>query len=996
MKKLIQLFLLAILFACIFAFNFVNAQTKRQNSNEPTSIKLESGDVLMKMNDNSGVQTNLRTNYPQPVQGFSPMAANDIYIQSGFEESWTFGAPPGWTFFPAANGFNSWHRTDFNTGWTSNSGGYNPVSYMGGASARFHSFDAPNGSIGQMNTPVIDLSVSTDSVFVSFWFTNSNGTDSLKIFVSTDGGVTYPAYLGFVTLTGGPWVRVFAYVPSRSATTRIRFEARSDFGTTDIGLDEVVVYQKGSGYSGSVSIPGTWGSFAEAARRLTIFGVTGPLTINVSPGTYNDSVTFSPIPGASLTNTITFNNSGGTVNLVRRGALVSNTTIGTTIARTDDAVISLWGADFITFDSINVSNDGAFTGTEWGYHVRALLPTDGSSNNTIQNCLISMNKTNINSRGIRHFPFWILNAQTGASSNNHYYNNDIRSCGLQGILLQGQGGGGGFLSFFDVNNEIGSVNGGTARFFDIGGGSGNANGVALTGQNGAKIYRCLFDSIWVTSGAANALMFGATTTTGDSTINIEAYNNQFTRIIQTAGSSSTILTAIRIPGQANNLRAKIYNNFISNLRTNGTSANAVDAIYNQGNSNIGTKVEWYHNTVLLDNQAIGGSGGNVVMRIDASMSVNNLIIKNNVFVNRSAQNGASINYIYNRTGGVFTATNNGLYIDTTIANRNIGFFTSVRKTLPAWQTGSGTETSSFYENAPFINSATLPYDLHLDTVLTQYETGAIQISGITTDIDNQTRPGPSGSIHGGGTIPDVGADEFDGFPLDLLSPSISYTPLSNTTSVINRSFSGVTITDPRGINITTGTSPRVYYKRKPDANIFNNNTSGTAGWKFDEANGVTSPFDFTIDYSLLSGGGGISVGDTLQYFVVAQDLAAIPNVTINSGTFASQPSSVALTAAAFPIGGFINSYIIIGTPLSGDYIVGIMLFNKVTGKNITFDRIAKKVMKEVPETIHNVNKDSKESDEIRMVMKEVEEVSWIPMENGKVYTQPLYVKRINN
>ena len=71
-----------------------------------------------------------------------------------------------------------------------------------------------------------------------------------------------------------------------------------------------------------------------------------------------------------------------------------------------------------------------------------------------------------------------------------------------------------------------------------------------------------------------------------------------------------------------------------------------------------------------------------------------------------------------------------------------------------------------------------------------------------------------------------------------------------------------------------GTRPRVYYKKSSDANnTFNDNTSGTAGWKFAEANGSTSPFDFTIDYSLLFGGGGVMTGDTIQYFVVAQDNA---------------------------------------------------------------------------------------------------------------------------
>src|SRR5205823_4662007 len=53
-----------------------------------------------------------------------------------------------------------------------------------------------------------------------------------------------------------------------------------------------------------------------------------------------------------------------------------------------------------------------------------------------------------------------------------------------------------------------------------------------------------------------------------------------------------------------------------------------------------------------------------------------------------------------------------------------------------------------------------------------------------------------------------------------------------------------------------------------------------------------------------------------------QDLAATPNVGINSGTFTSQPSSVSLTSAAFPIGGSINSYNILAT-ISGSFNVGV-------------------------------------------------------------------------
>ena len=92
------------------------------------------------------------------------------------------------------------------------------------------------------------------------------------------------------------------------------------------------------------------------------------------------------------------------------------------------------------------------------------------------------------------------------------------------------------------------------------------------------------------------------------------------------------------------------------------------------------------------------------------------------------------------------------------------------------------------------------------------------------------------------------------------------------------------------MNAVAGTRPRVYFKKTTNANTYADNTSATDGWKFSEATNTTSPFTFTLDLSLLNG--GLTGGETVQYFVVAQDLVATPNLGITSGVFASSPSSV--------------------------------------------------------------------------------------------------------
>jgi hypothetical protein len=187
------------------------------------------------------------------------------------------------------------------------------------------------------------------------------------------------------------------------------------------------------------------------------------------------------------------------------------------------------------------------------------------------------------------------------------------------------------------------------------------------------------------------------------------------------------------------------------------------------------------------------------------------------------------------------------------------------------------------------------------------------------------------------TTPDVGADEFTGtVNNDPYPPVISYTPLGAGGIAASRNFSDVLITDdPSEVNTTSGTAPRVYFKKSTDANDL-------TGWKWVEGTGA-GPFSFTIDYSLLNDG-SVSTGDIIQYFVVAQDLYIPPNVGINSGTFEEQPSSVNLTAENFPIEGTINSYAIYG-PISGTILVGTSetytsltavdgLFNKINTSTI--------------------------------------------------------------
>src|SRR6185436_4234755 len=114
-----------------------------------------------------------------------------------------------------------------------------------------------------------------------------------------------------------------------------------------------------------------------------------------------------------------------------------------------------------------------------------------------------------------------------------------------------------------------------------------------------------------------------------------------------------------------------------------------------------------------------------------------------------------------------------------------------------------------------------------------------------------------------------------------------------------------TITDNVGVS-GGATAPRLYYKKSTDADAFAGNTAGDNGWKYVTATG-SGPYSFTLDYSLINGG-SVSVGDTIQYFVVAQDAAN--NLGANPAAATASANPPVQNLSAKPAAG-VNSFSIL-------------------------------------------------------------------------------------
>ncbi|MFZ4707798.1 MAG: beta strand repeat-containing protein, partial [Bacteroidales bacterium] len=273
-------------------------------------------------------------------------------------------------------------------------------------------------------------------------------------------------------------------------------------------------------------------------------------------------------------------------------------------------------------------------------------------------------------------------------------------------------------------------------------------------------------------------------------------------------STSTTTTA---PGTATGIfirdgfgiSTSIDNNMISlgNGQTTNTAFIGIWAQYGLGSS---TTYKIYHNTINIEGTVVTGAQPSMgIQRGDFSTTASTVQIidaKNNFF-NNTRTGGTGKHYALANNYGVVTSSATGWGANASnynVLNSNaatIGYW-SGDKTFAAWKTASASDVNSLSGiTTTFVNTAAGDLHMNMGVTPTQIESGGTVLAGYTTDFDAQTRPGPSGSVNGGAFAPDMGADEFDGVYLDLVPPLISYTPLSNTSSILSRTIT-ITITDP--------------------------------------------------------------------------------------------------------------------------------------------------------------------------------------------------------
>jgi len=424
-------------------------------------------------------------------------------------------------------------------------------------------------------------------------------------------------------------------------------------------------------------------TFSEVASRLSLSGVTGPVTIAVSGGPYTEQVSLGTIPGTSATNTVVVNGGGSTLQFAP----------ATTSQR---AVLLLNGSDYVTINNLVINA----TGGTYGYGIQL---TSNADNNTITNNTINADPTATST----NFAGIVLSGTATSASSTVDVGN--------GNLIQGNTVNGGYYSITLFGNATTLSTGNQIRnnvvrdFYSYGIYFGYQDGAQIVGNDVARPLR--------TNGST---LYGiyASSTARNLAIEKNRVHDLFAGNPTSTSSAYPIYLATGTTATAAAPNA-VVNNALYNLSGSGLQYGiySLSAAYSR----------IYNNTINSDDQTTATTSttyGIYSSGVGAE-------VRNNVVRITRGGTGTKTGLYY--TTNAPASTTNDIYVP----NGNVGYYPTTYATLAAWQAANG---GAFDQNSvsadPIFASASTG---NLVPNNSQLNNAGTPLARVTDDITGATR-----------------------------------------------------------------------------------------------------------------------------------------------------------------------------------------------------------------------------------------------------------------
>jgi len=543
----------------------------------------------------------------------------------------------------------------------------------------------------------------------------------------------------------------------------------------------------------------------------------------------------------------------------------------------NNPVIFLFGATNVTIDGSNTIggttrnlaiNNPQASGVVIRFGNNA---TTGASNNTIKNCRLYQTSPGIGGSiiysGSGTSPTMFPIAAAGVPNSNNTIENDSFYNAQTGILAWGPAA---FDDNWNIRNNVLSSLGFT--------------GIQLNNASNSTINGNDINNISINGGSqvSGILLSWACNNVTIRENKIVAISNTFP-----VAAPNPQAEGIFVSCNTSTSSVNIYNNFIANVRGEGNAS-----VLTNGHGilhNFAGTVNIYHNTIKLntDQTSAGTSaaicfGPNITLGPPAT-TTSSVDLRDNIIVN--TQTTGPRYGIY--CGVANTLFSNIDYNDYFSSATNLGFIAGVpRVNLAQIIAGFGGNANSISTNPLFVSLT----DLHLQTnPINGPLVGGTPIATITTDIDGYNRSP---------VTPTIGAHE-------LIDKITIVTPVANSCNTAFDTLSGVHIESPSGTPITGVLMPRIYYRK------------GTGPWYSDvgtKTSGTTNDglWRFVITHATM---GGVTAGDVISYFVVAQNAAGTVFGNPSAGLTATDVNTIT-TPPTTPLTYVINTVALNGFVLS--------------------------------------------------------------------------------